>query len=121
MKIDLTALTAPQLAVLIVEAGALLAERLGGGATAIASVSMPPKPRAPELDAPADDDKDFVLYVKSLVQRGQYIKADERTRVAEIALNHPAWVRRQGLPADGGTGSWRKAGQYMGGARAKER
>lgn len=70
---------------------------------------------------PGLDDKDFVLMIKGLLKEGGYVKAGERRRVSAIAAKYPEWVRRQGLPEDSGTGSWKAAQQYFSAARAKER
>ncbi|WP_152640352.1 hypothetical protein [Xanthomonas sp. MUS 060] len=60
------------------------------------------------LREPPEDDKDFILRIKTTVTRGGYVTASERSRVADLAQNYAAWINRQGLPTDSGTGSWRK-------------
>lgn len=74
-----------------------------------------------EIALPSPDDREFCLYVKQKLQSGGYVTADERMRVAEIALKHPSWVRRQGLPTEHNTGPWRKAGQFLSVKRSTER
>lgn len=109
------------LAQLISAASAELARR--ADATLMAAATARPQD-APALHVtvkPAEDDADFVLYVKSKLQSGGYITADERRRVAEIAKTHGAWVRRQGLPTEHNTGPWRKAAEYMARPRAAAR
>jgi hypothetical protein len=78
-------------------------------------------PRIVTLQEPPSDDKDFALYVKSQLQRGGYIVASERQRIAEIAKTYPAWIRQQQLPTESGTGPWKKAQQYFRAGKAKER
>jgi len=70
---------------------------------------------------PGDDDKMFCLQIAQCLRRGEYIKADERRRVAEIAQEFPAWVKKQWLPLDSGTGSWGKAARMWSSGFAKER
>lgn len=118
MKIDLSQYSDEDLSRLIAAAGAELARRLSEGDRIIRRSSPP---QTVVINEPPDDDKDFVLYIKGVIQKGGYIKAGERRRVAEIAKSYPAWVRRQGLPDDSGTGAWNTARQFMGGGRAKER
>lgn len=60
---------------------------------------------------PREADKQLCLHVGQRLRRGDYIKAAERQRVAEIAAEFGTWVEKQGLPTDGGTGSWRKAAE----------
>ncbi|MDQ7989001.1 MAG: hypothetical protein REI09_05135 [Candidatus Dactylopiibacterium sp.] len=118
MKIELSGLTDIELITLISSASAELADRLKNP-TVVKRV--PAVERTVLVKEPGADDKDFVLTIKSLVQKGGYIKAAERRRVAEIAANYPEWVSRQQLPTDSGTGSWGKARSFHGIARAKER
>ena len=74
-----------------------------------------------EIALPSPDDRDFCLYVKHKLRSSGYVTADERMRVAEIALKHASWVRRQGLPTEHNTGPWRKAGQFLSAKRSIER
>jgi hypothetical protein len=71
--------------------------------------------------APGEDDKEFCLHIAQRLRRGDYIKADERRRVAGVAERFPDWVRRQGLPLDAGTGSWRKSSERGRVGQARER
>lgn len=85
-------------------------------------VTTPDQPQhapVPKItDKPEEDDADFVLYVKSKLQGGGYITADERHRVAEIAQMHGGWVRRQGMPIENNACAWRNAGEYLSRPRA---
>lgn len=114
MKIDLTALSNADLSQLIREASTLLSERL----TESSNVAHRPAPIV--SDEPPADEKDFCLYIKSLLRSSQYVKAEERRRVAEIAEKYGQWVRRQGLPTQSNTGPWRAAGQFLARRRAPE-
>lgn len=108
------------LAQLISAASAELARR--ADASPLAAIQQQAAPTPPKItDKPAEDDADFVLYVKSKLQSGGYITAEERRRVAEIAQTHGDWVRRQGLPTEHNTGPWRKAGEYLSRPRAAAR
>lgn len=69
---------------------------------------------------PPEDDKDFALMIKAEVQRGGYIKAAERERIADIAATFPEWIEHQKLPTGRGTGEWRKAAQRHTARRARE-
>lgn len=70
---------------------------------------------------PSEEDKDFMLVLKAQLQRGSYIRAQERERAAEIAEEFPEWARQQQLPTGKGTGEWRKAAQRHAAPRARER
>lgn len=59
--------------------------------------------------APDRGDRDFCLHIAQRLRSGEYIKAGERERVAQIAAAYPNWARLQSLPAGKGTGPWRKA------------
>ena len=109
MKIDLNRFTNADLAQLIREASTLLADRLDESAQTLRR----PAPRSVVVvDEPPQDQKDFCLFVKGLLRSGQYVKAAERQRVAEIAETYGPWVRKQGLPTASNTGPWRSAGQF---------
>ena len=73
------------------------------------------------LREPPEDEKQFVLYVKGLVQKGDYISAAERGRVADIAVEYGPWVARQQLPTERGTGPWRKLAERSRVRPARER
>jgi len=117
MNINLNTLSDAEIATLIQSAAAELAGRLSASPAAQPPVASPPA--AGPRDAPSEDEVDFCMYVKGLLQSGQYIKAGERQRMADIASRHASWVRRQGLPTDAGTGSWKHAQHYLGARRAK--
>jgi len=114
-------LSTPELVALIQTAAAELAGRLGAVADTPARPAPPAIPPKPPVDAPGADEQDFCMYVKRLLMSGKYISADERVRVADIASRYEAWVRRQGLPTESGTGPWRKAQHYHSAPRAKPR
>ena len=97
-------------------ASAELAKRAQGAAT-----QQAPKLKLPEVDAPDEDDQEFILRLKTKALRGEYISASERNRVADISENYSAWVRRQGLPTERGTGAWRKLAAYARTPAAKPR
>lgn len=110
---------------LIHSASAELAKRMGKPIPT-ASASPESEPSVPvlsqqQLKQPDEDQKDFVLYVKARLQKGAYITADERRRVAEIAKEHRSWVARQGLPTEHNTGPWNKVAANMRVKRAVER
>jgi len=117
MKIDLTRLGNADLARLIRDASALLAGRLD---ESVHVVRRPAVEKVVIVDEPPAEEKDYCLRIKGLLQSGQYIKADERRRVAEIAEKYAAWVSRQGLPTTSNTGPWRASGQFLGQRRARE-
>lgn len=84
-----------------------------------AAVQVAQKPT--QVLRPGDDDADFVLYVKSRLESGDYISAADRRRVAAIAIEFGAWVRRQGLPTVHNAGDWQKCRGYLSTKRAAER
>lgn len=67
------------------------------------------------------DDKDFILMLASRVKRGQYVKAAERVRAAEIATQHPEFVKLQRLPTTASAGEWARVTKYLSAPRAPER
>jgi len=91
---------------------------LAGRLNAMPTASLP---AVNKIDEPSADDKDFCMYIEGLLQAGKYIKADERQRVSDIADKHPAWVRKQGLPTERGTGPWRAAQEFLSAPRASVR
>ena len=109
-------LTTEELLRTIQLSSAELAKRANGEAT-----QQVPKPKLPEVDAPDEDDQEFILRLKTKALRGEYISASERNRVADISENYSAWVRRQGLPTERGTGAWRKLAAYARTPAAKPR
>jgi len=117
MNITLHTLSTIELASLIQAASTELASRLGGAGER----DVPVESNAPSQDVPSRDERDFCMYIKGLLQSGQYIKAAERERVAEIANRHGNWVARQGLPTESGTGAWRHAKHYHSAPRANVR
>lgn len=114
---NLSKLTAKQLAELIRDASAELASRLAEPNVERVKSERPHV----VLREPPEDDKEFVLRLKTTVLGGGYVTADERRRVAEIAEEYEPWVLRQGLPTDSGTGSWRKLAERARVKPARER
>lgn len=114
---NLSRLTDTELAQLIQQASAELASRL----------SKPKEERIQDqrpavvLREPPDDDKEFALQVKSTVSSGGYVSADERERIAALAVDYGPWIKRQGLPTERGTGPWRKLAQRSRIKPARER
>lgn len=70
---------------------------------------------------PSEDDKDFVLRLKTRVHSGGYASAADRQRIADLAENFESWIRAQGLPTSRGTGEWRKLAEYSRVKPARER
>lgn len=112
MKINLTDLSDEDLSTLIIEAMEEWASRQGAMPRTIVS-RRPTVTHQVTIDEPPHEDKEFALYVKSMLVAGEYIKAGERQRVAEIAEQYPDWVRRQQLPTEKGTAAWRNAGRLL--------
>lgn len=120
--IDIHGLSTDDLVTLIRRASAELANRFPPGqGKSQAEKQKPPAPLPPEIKRPTEDDAAFILRIKSRVSQRGYIKAAERQRVAAIAKEYPEWVKRQELPLDSGTGSWKKTGDYLSTPLAKER
>lgn len=76
--------------------------------------------RLPETE-PDPEEKDHCLFIAARLRRGEYIKAAERARVAEIALAHPEWVKRQGLPVSKSNSDWETMRNRNRSGRARER
>lgn len=114
---NLTELSAQQLVKLIGEASAELSARM----TSPVIERVKAERTLVVLREPTDDDKDFILRIKSVVAAGGYVLARERDRVAEIASDFGPWVARQGLPTERGTGAWRKLAQRSRIPAAQER
>lgn len=109
MRIDLASLTDQELSALIMGAMKEWASRQPGQQETQIVRQPAPKPRVITVQEPPEQDKEFVLSLKTRLMRGQYIKAGEREAVAEIASEYPQWILRQGLPTEKGTKAWRDA------------
>lgn len=114
---NLSALSITELAELIRAASLELASRMSEPEIQRIQADRP----VIALREPPEDDKDYVLMVKAALERGSYITAAERQRVATIAAQYPDWVRRQGLPTEKGTWAWRDAAHRLSAPRARER
>jgi hypothetical protein len=114
---EFSGFTNAELAALIRAASVELERRLAS----VTAVLVEPPPRTVTIGVPDADDVDFCMYVKGLLAKGGYVKAEERARVAEIAEKYPEWVKRNQLPTSAGAGAWRRAGEYISAPRAKRR
>jgi len=70
---------------------------------------------------PPAHEQDFCLVVAEKLKSGDYIRASERNRVAEIAESFHDWVVQQGLPTTHNAGDWKRRGVFMSSPRAKPR
>lgn len=123
-EISITTMPDAELVRLINIASAELARRMSVALPALPLEQPAPRQTVPvEMPAtvPGADDKDFCLHIAQRLRSGDYIKAEERRRVAGVAEEFPGWVHRQGLPLDAGTGSWRKAAERGRIGQARER
>lgn len=117
MKIDLTQMSTPNLLKLLRNVSREIEAR----------ISQPIEQRIAQeqpvsvIREPSEADKQHCLHIAQLLRHGGYIKADDRRRVAAIAQEFGPWVEKQGLPTDGGTGSWRKAAEKYSVGFARER
>ncbi len=109
MKINLSELSDFDLATLIRSAAAELQSRLSQEPIV---TRVPAAERVVTVREPSESDKTYVLMLKSVLQRGGYVKAAERQRVATIAQQFPEWVRLQQLPTESGTAVWREAARF---------
>ncbi|AYN21574.1 hypothetical protein [Alcaligenes aquatilis] len=98
-----------QLSQIIAAASNELRERLSKGAAKSSVTYKSVEKTVENIMTPPKADREYVLYIKALLRRGEYIRADDRVRVAEIAQDFPAWVQRQGLPTKSNTGPWNDA------------
>lgn len=112
MKIDFSALSDADLSALIVGAMQEWGSRQQNPQEVVIERKPAPAPRVITINEPKEADKQFALSIKTQLQRGLYIKAGERTRVAELAEKYPDWVMRQGLPTERGTAAWRQAKDF---------
>lgn len=104
---NLSSFSQQELVDLIQKASAELADRM-----AQPEIERIPHPRPTVvMREPPAEAKAFVLRIKTMVSKGVYIKAAERSRVAAIAEDYPEWVKQQGLPTERGTSAWREAGE----------
>jgi len=117
MKIELSQLTDAELANLIAAAMQEWGARREPGVVTIRNRPAP----VVVLHEPGENDKNFCLHIAQRLRRGDYIKAGERGRVAEIAEKCGDWVVEQGLPTERGTGAWSKAAAMYRTGFAKER
>lgn len=114
---NLSKLSAVQLAQLISDASAELSARLA--APGVQRVK--PERAVVVLREPAEEDKDFVLRLKTTVMSGGYVSASDRQRIADLAVEFGPWIKRQGLPTERGTWAWRKLAENARISPAKDR
>lgn len=121
--IKLKEISTPGLLRLMRDVAAEIESRLKTGPVEVREKAPSPKGArvAQVLRTPADEDRDFVLMVAGMVRRGDYIKAEERQRVAQIAEEFGPWVKHQGLPIAPGATAWKRAGEAIRAPRARER
>ena len=116
MKIPLNEISTPGLLKLMRDVAAELENRLGEHEVRRVQATRP----TTVLREPPDDDVDFALMLKARLQRGEYVKAHERERLAKIAEWFGPWVERQGLPTTHNAGDWRRAAERVSAPRAKK-
>lgn len=116
-KIDLTVISTPDLLALMREIAAELETRLAEPKQVRIQEERP----VVAMRMPAHDDADFVLMMAQKLRNGDYIRAAERQRVAEIAQEFGPWVQRQGCPTTHNAGDWKRRGSYQSAPRATAR
>lgn len=117
MKIDLTQMSTPNLLKLLRNVSREIEARLEQPIEHRIAQEQP----VVIVREPCEADKQHCLHVAQMLRSRGYIKAEDRRRVAEIAQEFGDWVIKQGLPTDGGTGSWRKAAEKYSIGFARER
>lgn len=114
-----------ELLALIAEAAQTLRGRAGALPVSSAAQPLTATARDPRIaaliSAPDEADQDFCLMLAARIRGGGYVKAHERERVAAIAQDYPAWVRRQGLPTVHNAGEWQRSIAMASAPRAKAR
>ncbi|MFG5777705.1 hypothetical protein ACFIQF_11585 [Comamonas sp. J-3] len=115
IKIDLTAVSTPDLLAMMRDIAAELETRLAEPKQVRVQAERP----VFAMRVPAVDDADFVLMVAQKLRSGAYIKAGERNRVAEIAQEFGPWVHNQGCPTTHNAGDWKRKGEFASAPRAR--
>lgn len=103
MNIDLESLTDRELGALLSAAFNewQLRQRSGTGAR-VQPLPAPALQQEAPAEQPSEDEKDFMLHVKTRLLRRALILASDRQAFRELARKYPEWTRRQGLPSDPG-------------------
>lgn len=109
--IDLDTLSTAELAQLVASASAELNRRMSSPV----EVDVPPAdlPKISFVHTPPESDQEFVAEIRAIIREAGYVKAEERRRVARLATEYPAWMKRQGIPLSAGTGEWRKLAENI--------
>lgn len=113
-KLDLTAISTPDLLGLMKNIAAELESRLAEPKQVRIQEERP----VVAMRMPPEDDADFVLMIAQKLRSGAYIKAGERQRVAELAKEFGPWIHRQNLPTTHNAGDWKRKGEFVSAGRA---
>lgn len=117
MKIPLNEITTQGLVALIADASCELQARLSAPIDVRLHDGRPVR----TVRVPPEGDADFVRMIAQRVKAGGYVKAGERQRVADIAVEFGEWIRRQGLPTTHNAGDWGRKIAAQSAPRARER
>lgn len=118
MKIPLNEISTPGLLKLLRDVAAELDSRLNAEPPLKEVQDMLP---VVAIRVPPEDEADFALMIAAKLRAGEYIRANERQRIAEIAQEYAPWISRQGLPTTHNAGDWQRKGRDAGAPRAKMR
>lgn len=119
MNIDLKSMSDADIAQLLQAVASELSARLVSQPAAV--MTAPAKPAADTASLrPDKDDRDFALRIATKLRRGDFVKALERERIAEIAQRFPEWIKAQDLPAVSNHGVWKRLREFYSVAQAPE-
>lgn len=114
-KIDLTDISTPDLLKLMRQIAAEIEVRLAEPKQVRIQAERP----VVAMRMPPEDDADFALMIAQKLTNGDYIRAAERQKIAELAQEFGPWIQRQGLPTTHNAGDWQRKGRFASAPRAR--
>lgn len=101
MKIEMSALSTPELLQIIAAAAAELQTRSAAAETKIERRDAPER-TVTVVNEPSKSDQAIALKIVSLLKRNGFVLSAERDQYREIVRDFPDWVKHQRIPSDVG-------------------
>jgi len=101
MKIEMSALSTPELLQIIAAAAAELQTRSAAAETKIERQKAPER-EVIVVNEPSKSDQAIALKIVSLLKRNGFVLSAERDQYREIVRDFPDWVKYQRIPSDVG-------------------
>ena len=101
MKIEMSALSTPELLQIIAAAAAELQIRSAAAETKIDRREVPER-KVIVVNEPSKSDQATALKIVSLLKRNGFVLSAERDQYREIVRDFPDWVKYQRIPSDVG-------------------